>query len=345
MTEINKFDSINNISTQPVDSQDSPEVQKTREMDLNNPEDLKELGIPTIEELQEIKVSTEVFNSWKEKPINHYDLENRGDISSPTAKYKEEHPKHPVKPSNEQMVNVSEYGIRGEDYYFKLANASLEQLIAKHGKENGEDFYEKNKMFRELKEEKLINPDCHLRKGVVARLKEVNRILKAHGYQIMVNNGYRNVFTQTEAKRTYENIYGTYEAKKHIAKPGTSTHQTGGSLDVKLLDKDGNIVNLKFGKEGTNTSLYGENLVDEKGWENLTDEEKEIIQMRRVLCHVMKLAGFIGNPKYFWDYGFGDSLSTYILSQRISKKTGEKTIVPAIYKIITNIENQSTTEK
>jgi hypothetical protein len=43
MTEINKFDSINNISTQPVDSQDSPEVQKTREMDLNNPEDLKEL--------------------------------------------------------------------------------------------------------------------------------------------------------------------------------------------------------------------------------------------------------------------------------------------------------------
>ena len=75
-------------------------------------------------------------------------------------------------------------------------------------------------------------------------------------------------------------------------------HKTGGSVDIIVLDENGNELDMgsAFGGVGKSTHTRHE--------EGLTDKQKH---NRRVLYWAMTQAGFINtNPFEWWHYAYGD---------------------------------------
>lgn len=87
------------------------------------------------------------------------------------------------------------------------------------------------------------------------------------------------------------------EARKYSAMPnGKGPHQTGGAVDVLIVDEDG--VSLDFGTEyrgyGNKVPMYSK---------SITPEQK---RNRKMLRNIMQSAGFIYYPGEWWHYSFGD---------------------------------------
>lgn len=88
------------------------------------------------------------------------------------------------------------------------------------------------------------------------------------------------------------------EVPKYAARPlKGAPHNTGGSIDVVILDKDGNELDMgsPFGGVGKpNHTLYSD----------ITDEQKK---NRQLLYWTMINAGFLNtNPFEWWHYAYGD---------------------------------------
>ena len=163
--------------------------------------------------------------------------------------------------------------------------------------------------------------DCYVREEVFERLKLAQSFLP-DGIKLRVWDAWRSFALQEELYQKYSNDiikqFGLenqpHETRQKIIAGFISypvknerepaVHTSGGAVDVTLVDKDGNELNMGTAFdafcEQTQTSYY------EKA-----EEDTVIRNNRRMLYNCMTAAGFTNLPSEWWHYDFGDKFWGY----------------------------------
>ena len=154
---------------------------------------------------------------------------------------------------------------------------------------------------------------CPEEEAVLVRKTVLNKLIAASlmlpkGFKLKVLYGYRSIgiqakfWEETCAKIKERNPNLTTkeienEARFFSAMPnGNGPHQTGGAVDVLIVDAEGQALN--FG-----TEYRGYNKVVPMHSKFITFEQE---QSRKMLRNVMRSAGFVYYPGEWWHYSFGD---------------------------------------
>ncbi|MDO8335965.1 MAG: M15 family metallopeptidase [Candidatus Saccharibacteria bacterium] len=87
-----------------------------------------------------------------------------------------------------------------------------------------------------------------LRKDTASALEKLFAGAKNNGIDYMLASGYRSKELQATYYNNYVSKSGQAEADRYSAKPGTSEHQTGMSLDIATVDRK-NYLDQAFGKD------------------------------------------------------------------------------------------------
>ncbi|MCG8513010.1 MAG: M15 family metallopeptidase [Halanaerobiales bacterium] len=164
-------------------------------------------------------------------------------------------------------------------------------------------------------------PDCYIREGNLTRLIGIANKLPP-GYRLLIFDAWRpgqvqnSLYMQfyqelkrkfpTKKQRELEELAERFIAPPSSAPDFPSPHLTGGAIDLTIVDDQGKMLNMGTGFDQTDqkalTSYYEELLI--KG--ELSSEEKEILDNRRLLYHLMSRAGFTNYPLEWWHYDFGN---------------------------------------
>lgn len=103
---------------------------------------------------------------------------------------------------------------------------------------------------------KIIYPNkvCVLRKNTAVNLVKANTQLKKSGYRIKVWDAYRPVYVQ-------HIFWDIVKDSRFVANPknGGSIHNKGCAVDVTLVDKDGNALNMPSKFDDFSTKAYRSN--------------------------------------------------------------------------------------
>lgn len=171
--------------------------------------------------------------------------------------------------------------------------------------------------------EKLIKITCnniivdkrvkypYLRESLVLKLELISELLKEKGYTLKIYDAYRSYEDQKkswdkrlkETKIEHPNV-DIKELERltslKVAKPtkGHGGHQTGGAIDVTLIDKNGNELDMgtKYAEHNSKTKTDSN---------EITQEQKE---NRRILYDVLTDADFVNFPAEWWHYCYGDNM-------------------------------------
>jgi zinc D-Ala-D-Ala carboxypeptidase len=138
----------------------------------------------------------------------------------------------------------------------------------------------------------LLNPaksaeENQLRQEVAESLAKMFVDAKKSGVELMMASGYRSADLQSSYYNGYVARDGQKAADRYSAKPGTSEHQTGLSLDISRKDRQC-YLEICFGKtvEGkwlaNNAHIYGFILRYKKGAEDITGYQYEPWHFRYV---------------------------------------------------------------
>ena len=160
-----------------------------------------------------------------------------------------------------------------------------------------------------LSEHKFLDP--RIRKNVFDLLVNASNNLPV-GYKLLIVTAYRSFDFQKKLYRQRLRQLATEHpfqllflypkwirmVKRYSAPPGCSPHQSGGAVDVTLVDNNGNRLDT-----GTSLTDYGEKVHTENNL--ISDEQKK---NRKILCEAMTKAGFINYPLEWWHYSYGDSM-------------------------------------
>lgn len=182
--------------------------------------------------------------------------------------------------------------------------------------------------------EKICCMNEYYRKNIYGAIKEIylresvaNLLVKAttmlpRGYKIIVFDGWRPVEVQ---KNLFENYYNFFIeqypyknnneiielTKKYVSYPSIShlnpsPHNTGGAIDVSLMDRDG--VFLDMGSKFDDFSkLSKTNYFEIKSSnEVLSSQELNYQYNRRYLFNLMVNAGFTNYNEEWWHYDYGN---------------------------------------
>jgi len=318
-------------------------LQKEK-IDISNPAEQNKLWIYSIDQLKKIELSKENFERFLSTPVEYrfdvvWDL--KCDASKWECNYRNYY-EHEFAPKNSPLVDVSEYWIKWWNYYYKRWIVSENELIQKYGEEKWKKYFKWNELFRKLVEEWILNDKCEVRLEIAERIREINRILKKYGYQIIIVSWYRSYLEQSEARKAYANQKWEIRSINHISKPWKSPHQSGGWIDIALADLEWNILNSKFKWKSPekHSAYYWEILIKEKGRKGLSEDEIEAIKNTRIMFHMMtKIWWFIPHHKESWHFGFWDAMSEFIRWEIASQDLKRKIIIPAIYYPIQKIQN------
>lgn len=161
--------------------------------------------------------------------------------------------------------------------------------------------------------------DCYARQLVANRLLDVNRNLP-EGLSLKVYDAYRPIEVQQYLWDYYRNklskdnkdLSDAELDKKtsfFVSKPSydiinPSLHNTGGAVDVTLVDSNGVELNM-----GTKFDAFSN-----KAWTNHFEEyvdDKDVKTNRRILYNSMIKAGFTNLPSEWWHYDFGTKFWAY----------------------------------
>lgn len=141
-------------------------------------------------------------------------------------------------------------------------------------------------------EDNFLNQKVYPCESCFLRLKALKNLLKAqanfkqYGYQIKLFDCYRPHSVQQKMWQIMPNA--TY-----VADPSKgSVHNRGGAVDLTLVDKNGNELNM-----GTAFDFFGE--ASAHAYENLSDEVKK---NRKLLKSIMERAGFQSIKSEWWHY-------------------------------------------
>ncbi|MBQ9011143.1 MAG: D-alanyl-D-alanine carboxypeptidase family protein [Bacilli bacterium] len=158
-----------------------------------------------------------------------------------------------------------------------------------------------------------LAPPVYLRKTVYEKLKFMGQMLEEYGYRIKLYDAYRSFEDQQRSwdrryKETKEQHPDLPESEierltrlkvsKITDKNNVGGHQTGGAIDITLVDKDGKELNM-----GTR---YAEHNSKTKTKSNdLTVEEKS---NRDLLVGLLEKLDFVNFPNEWWHFAYGDKM-------------------------------------
>lgn len=155
--------------------------------------------------------------------------------------------------------------------------------------------------------------DCYVRESVAAKLVEAQNLLPK-GVRFKIYDGYRSIKVQQtlwnmyrqQIKDKYPNLSDEeldFKTAFFVSKPSLditkpSLHNTGGAIDLTLIDENGKELNM-----GTDFDDF-----TNKSWTNHFEQydcNEEVCQNRRTLYNAMILAGFTNLPSEWWHYDYG----------------------------------------
>ncbi|MDQ0272715.1 M15 family metallopeptidase [Cytobacillus purgationiresistens] len=156
--------------------------------------------------------------------------------------------------------------------------------------------------------------ECYLREEVLEKLLEATQRLP-EGISFVILDGWRSyetqsaIYEQTKLELMNKGITGQnleQELYKYVATPSTdisnpSPHLTGGAIDLTLANQNGWLpMGSEFDEfnERSRTDWF-ENKV------NLSNEEIEFSNSRKLLTTVMLDVGFISNADEWWHFEYG----------------------------------------
>lgn len=160
-----------------------------------------------------------------------------------------------------------------------------------------------------LKAHKYLYP--FVRKEVQNKLEEASTHLPSE-YSFLIVTCYRSIQFQKEMYRQRQiqmairhpflMLFNFTRWKsmvdKFTAPPGGSSHQTGAAIDLTLINKKGERLDM-----GTSLTDFGEKVYMHT---NLINEEQK--KNRKTLRDAMTKAGFVYYPLEWWHYCYGDRM-------------------------------------
>jgi len=164
-------------------------------------------------------------------------------------------------------------------------------------------------------------PECYLRLHVFERLLQAARSLPEQ-FQLVLLDGWRPFTVQQYLYDTLLNLMQhahpeqpaeqlALETRKLIAPPSVdaaapSPHLTGGSVDVTLADRNGELVDMGTLFDEASPLSYAAALEDEERHHSTHDLSAR--HHRRVLYQAMTGAGFTNLPSEWWHFDYGNQL-------------------------------------
>lgn len=129
--------------------------------------------------------------------------------------------------------------------------------------------------------------DVYLRYGTVKKLMAVQQDLREHGYLLKVWDAYRPVSAQ-------KTLWEAFPDPTYVANPNTghSTHSCGNTVDVTMVDAEGNELEMPTGFDE-----FGE-----KADRDYSDCTTAAAGNAQLLEDIMKAHGFTGYQGEWWHY-------------------------------------------
>lgn len=162
--------------------------------------------------------------------------------------------------------------------------------------------------------------EIKLRSGVIAKLRKVNEKLKQiSDYQLKIYDGFRPVALQEKMyNQTYEkfkierpelsenelaeltNVYWAFPSRDPLAPP---PHNTGGAVDLTLLDKEKKEIEMGTEVDDLTPKAFT-NFFAENG---KTEKKADLYHSNRMLLKdVMEEVGFKNYPEEWWHFDCGN---------------------------------------
>ena len=160
-----------------------------------------------------------------------------------------------------------------------------------------------------LHKHKYLSP--YARKSVAELLVVASKNLPM-GYKLLIVTAYRPLWMQKELwKRRLWQMAKKYPLKmifqyknwrkmagQYTSPPGGSSHQSGGAVDLTVIDNRGNRLDM-----GTTLTDFGKKVHTHN--DLITENQK---QNRKILYDAMTKAGFVNYPLEWWHYCYGDRM-------------------------------------
>ncbi len=179
------------------------------------------------------------------------------------------------------LVKLSDYGIKGENYYWSRRERY-------------------NLTEQELHTVGVFDGGAYVDENIIFPLQKANEIFNAMGYELIVKDAHRSpdLYKLVQAKRYI--LHGK-ELTDKLLNVVTMPHSSGRTVDVSLLDlKNGQEVRMRNSEDDPN----GGYLIDYyKGRSDLASREFQRVQ--ELLREVMLSVGFqLGIKKEFWHFEY-----------------------------------------
>lgn len=252
-----------------------------------------------MKDLDEIKNTPIIINPWM---IEQVGVDNSGP-------YKQAYPEMLVKPSNEPLVNVSEFGVVSSDYYLS-------------------EYLSGNRYLQKAVNQGLLWTSAYLRRSHVKRLQLVDSHLRSNELFLHIQSGWRDSSLQQMIKQQFAEQKGEEQANRLYApvieRAAPPPHATGAAFDLEirsLVDGERQEIYCTF----DNRQIYGAHELEAIVESNLKVSEelhvRKAVENRRILFHCLCSEGvvfhdkndlFTPHPGECWHFGDGDPLSAYL---------------------------------
>ena len=158
-----------------------------------------------------------------------------------------------------------------------------------------------------------MNPPIYLRKHVYEMLIKFIDEIKTDGYRVKLYDAYRSFEDQKNSweKRLKETkiehpelsddkirMLTSLKVSDVIDKNNVGGHQTGGAVDITLVDNNGKEIDM-----GTKYEEYNEKTITKNKF--ITNEQK---QNRRYMIEKLEKLGFNNFPAEWWHFSYGDKM-------------------------------------
>lgn len=171
-----------------------------------------------------------------------------------------------------------------------------------------------------------MNDYTKIRKTVYEKLCQAQEKLP-NGWRFRIYEGLRSLNVQ---KILFDSLYNSLKLKKQTISEeelfkqtslliapvkflnGTMNippHSTGGAVDLEVMGKDGNLVNL--GMEIKDWNKVASNICETFS-QNISEEA---VKNRRILLDIMYEQGFVNYPQEWWHFSYGDRLWAYLTNK------------------------------
>ena len=184
----------------------------------------------------------------------------------------------------------------------------IRKIVVSENKESLVEIIE-NDRINLLHGHKYLSP--YVRKSVVELLVVASNNLPM-GYKLLIVTAYRPLWMQKELwKRRLWQMAKKYPLKmifqyknwrkmagQYTSPPGGSSHQSGGAVDLTVIDNRGNRLDM-----GTTLTDFGKKVHTHN--DLITENQK---QNRKILYDAMTKAGFVNYPLEWWHYCYGDRM-------------------------------------